>query len=31
MTKEDFKTSKAKVNPLSRNKRDEVQKFVEEY
>ena len=29
--KEDFKASKAKVYPLSRNKRDEVQKFVNEY
>ena len=29
--KEDFKASKAKVYPLSRNERDEVQKFVEEH
>jgi len=29
--KEEFKASKAKVYPLSRNKRDEVQKFVEEH
>ena len=29
--KEEFKTSKAKVYPLSRNKRDEVQKFVNEH
>ena len=29
--KEDFKPSKAKVYPLSRNKRDEVQKFVNEH
>ena len=28
---EDFKASKAKVYPLSRNKREEVQKFVEEH
>jgi len=29
--KEDFKASKAKMYPLSRNERDEVQKFVEEH
>ena len=29
--KEDFKPSKAKVYPLSRNKREEVQKFVDEH
>jgi len=29
--KEDFKVSKAKVYPLSRNKRDEVQKFIEDH
>jgi len=29
--KEDFKASKAKVYPLSRNEREEVQKFVEEH
>ena len=29
--KEDFKASKAKVYPLSRNERDEVQEFVEEH
>ena len=29
--KEHFKASKAKVYPLSRNERDEVQKFVEEH
>ena len=29
--KEEFKASKAKVYPLSRNKRDEVQKFVNEH
>jgi len=29
--KEDFKPSKVKVYPLSRNKRDEVQKFVDEH
>jgi len=29
--KEDFKVSKAKVYPLSRNERDEVQKFVEDH
>jgi len=29
--KKDFKASKAKVYPLSRNKREEVQKFVEEH
>ena len=29
--KEDFKLSKAKVYPLSRNKREEVQKFVDEH
>jgi len=29
--KEDFKVSKAKVYPLSRNKREEVQKFIEEH
>jgi len=29
--KEDFKASKAKVYPLSRNERDEVQKFVNEH
>jgi len=29
--KKDFKVSKAKVYPLSRNKREEVQKFVEEH
>jgi len=29
--KEDFKPSKAKVYPLSRNKRDKVQKFVNEH
>ena len=29
--KEDFNTSKAKVYPLSRNERDEVQEFVEEH
>jgi len=29
--KEDFKPSKAKVYPLSRNERDEVQKFVDEH
>jgi len=29
--KEDFKPSKAKVYPLSRNKREEVQKFVNEH
>jgi len=29
--KEDFKASKAKVYPLSRNKRNKVQKFVEEH
>jgi len=28
---ENFKASKAKVYPLSRNEREEVQKFVEEY
>ena len=29
--KEDFKPSKAKVYPLSRNERDKVQKFVDEH
>jgi len=29
--KEEFKVSKTKVYPLSRNKRDEVQEFVKEY
>ena len=29
--KKDFKASKAKVYPLSRNKREEVQKFVNEH
>ena len=29
--KEDFKPSKAKVYPLSRNKREEVQKFIDEH
>ena len=29
--KEDFKPSKAKVYPLSRNEREEVQKFVDEH
>jgi len=29
--KEDFKVSKAKVYPLSRNERDKVQKFIEEH
>jgi len=29
--KKDFKASKAKVYPLSRNKRDEIQKFVDEH
>ena len=29
--KKDFKVSKAKVYPLSRNKREEMQKFVEEH
>jgi len=29
--KKDFKASKAKVYPLSQNKRDEVQKFVNEH
>jgi len=29
--KEDFKVNKAKVYPLSRNKREEVQKFVNEH
>jgi len=29
--KEDFKASKAKVYSLSRNKKEEVQKFVEEH
>ena len=29
--KEDFKPSKAKVYPLSRNKREEVQKFVNKH
>jgi len=29
--KEDFKPSKAKVYPLSRNKKEEVQKFVDEH
>jgi len=29
--KEEFKASKAKVYPLSRNERDEVQKFVDEH
>jgi len=29
--KEDFKQSKAKVYPLSRNEREEVQKFVDEH
>jgi len=29
--KEDFKPSKAKVYPLSRNERDEVQKFINEH
>jgi len=29
--KEDFNASKAKVYPLSRNERDEVQEFVEEH
>jgi len=29
--KEDFKVNKAKVYPLSRNEREEVQKFVEEH
>jgi len=29
--KEEFKASKAKVYPLSRNEREEVQKFVDEY
>ena len=29
--REEFKASKAKVYPLSRNKRDEVQKFVDEH
>jgi len=29
--KEEFKASKAKVYPLSRNKRDEVQNFVDKH
>jgi len=29
--KEDFKPSKAKVYPLSRNEREEVQKFVDKH
>ena len=29
--KEEFKASKAKVYPLSRNEREEVQKFVDEH
>ena len=29
--KKDFKASKAKVYPFSRNEREEVQKFVEEH
>jgi len=29
--REDFKTSKAKVYPLSRNEKDEVQQFVDEH
>jgi len=29
--KEEFKVSKVKVYPLSRNKRDEVQKFIKEH
>ena len=29
--KEEFKASKAKVYPLSRNEREEVQKFVNEH
>jgi len=29
--KEDFKPSKAKVYPLSRNEREEMQKFVDEH
>ena len=29
--KEDFRPSKAKVYPLSRNKREEVQKFIDEH
>jgi len=29
--KEDFKPSKAKIYPLSKNKREEVQKFVNEH
>ena len=29
--KEDFRPSKAKVYPLSRNEREEVQKFVDEH
>ena len=29
--REDFKESKARVYPLSRNKRDKVQKFIEEH
>jgi len=29
--KEDFRAGKAKVYPLSRNKREEVQKFVNEH
>jgi len=29
--KEDFRPSKAKVYPLSRNEREEVQKFVNEH
>ena len=29
--KEDFKPSKAKVYPLSRNEREEVQKFIDEH
>jgi len=29
--KEDFRPSKAKVYPLSRNKREEVQKFINEH
>ena len=29
--KEDFKPSKAKVYPLSRNEREKVQKFIDEH
>jgi len=29
--KKEFKASKAKVYPLSRNKRDKVQKYVDEH